>query len=102
MDTLPPQIASSLLWEYDLSAFARQPQLWQHMKAIVIQRIIERGWPQDWKEMLRYYGYEEVRETIKNIPLTEPRDRHFVCIFFNLQPEELWSTEKRLAMLHSI
>ncbi len=98
MDTLPPQIAASLLWEYDLSAFVQQPELWQSMKAVVIQR----GWPRDWKEMMRYYGYEEVRETIKQLPLTEPRNRNFVCIVFNLQPKELWSTEKRLAMLHSL
>ena len=98
----PPSINPSLLWEYDTQAFKEQPSLWQTMSRVVIQRVIERGWPRDWEEMLRYYGYEYVREIVKTLSFTEPRDRNFVCIYFDLQPQELWSTEKRLMKLRSV
>lgn len=36
------EISRSLLWEYDLSDFN-----WYDMRTLVMQRVIERGWKND-------------------------------------------------------
>jgi hypothetical protein len=37
------KINPSLLWEYKLSGFD-----YQQMRNIVVQRVVERGWTDDW------------------------------------------------------
>lgn len=74
-----------LLWEYDLDKFN-----WDKSKRIVVQRVIEMGFPEDYYAIFDMYGgIEGVREIIKTIPYLSPLDTHFVCLFFNLQKEEL-------------
>jgi hypothetical protein len=79
------QISRSLLWEYDLTDFP-----WHEMRTTVIQRVIERGWMEDFYAAIRIYGgIEQVREIIKEIPQLTNKDMAFVCSFFNLNKEEL-------------
>lgn len=78
------QIRETLFWEYDLSHFD-----WQKMRLIVIQRIIERGRMDDFYAMLNLYGLETVKDTIKQIPYLNSKDRSFVCSVFNLKKEDL-------------
>jgi hypothetical protein len=79
------QISTSLLWEYDLSDFD-----WNDMSVLVVQRVIERGWPEDFYAAIRKYGgMENMRQIIKKIPVLSPRDINFVCTFFNLKKENL-------------
>lgn len=80
------QVAPHLLWEYDLKNFD-----WQAMRTVVVQRVIERGRPEDFYAIFRLYGgLEGVREIIKNIPVfSNPRDISFVTSVFHLKKEEL-------------
>jgi len=39
----------ALLWEYNLSDFD-----YRGMRNVVVQRVIERGWPKDWYFILNY------------------------------------------------
>lgn len=86
-------ISKSLLWEYDLTNFD-----WENMKTIVMQRVIERGWPDDFYAAIKLYGgIDNVREIIKDIPVLSPKDMSFVCQIFNIKKEELKCyTRKRL------
>jgi hypothetical protein len=52
-----PRIRKHLLWEYDWESFD-----FDRSAAVVIERVIERGNMEDWREMLRYYGVEKVLE----------------------------------------
>ncbi len=87
----------SLLWEYDLEEFD-----WQKGRVIVVQRVIEMGYPEDFYAAFDMYGgIEGVREVIKSIPYLNEIDLNFVCIFFNLKKEELRCyTKKRLMTEH--
>lgn len=79
------EISKSLLWEYELSAFD-----WDNMRILVVQRVIERGRPEDFYAAIkRYNGLENFREIIKEIPYLSPKDISFVCAVFDLKKEDL-------------
>ena len=78
-------ISRSLLWEYDLNNFD-----WNDMKVVVMQRVIERGWMDDFYAAINIYGgIDKVREIIKNIPVLSEKDMNFVCAIFKLKKEDL-------------
>lgn len=86
-------INPSLLWEYDMSTFD-----WQRSKTIVVQRVVELGWPEDFYGAFDLYGgFEGFREIIKTIPHLSDIDINFVCHYFNLQKEELLCYTRRLS-----
>ncbi|NLO71428.1 MAG: hypothetical protein GX102_10940 [Porphyromonadaceae bacterium] len=91
------EISKTLLWEYDLSAFD-----WQAMRVLVVQRVIERGWLDDFYAMIRLYGgIENVKSIIKEIPALSPKDMNFVIHFFELDKDELKCyTRKHLRERH--
>ena len=79
------KISKSLLWEYDLSKFD-----WDAMRTVVVQRIIERGWKNDFYAGINLYGgLDNFREIIKEIPVLPDMEIAFVCAVFNLKKEEL-------------
>lgn len=73
--TLNPQ----LLWEYDLSDFD-----YSGMRNVVVQRVIERGWPEDWYFVLNKYGIDAVKAAIKDLSYLNDKDMHFVSHQFNI------------------
>lgn len=78
-------LSPTLLWEYDLSHFD-----WWKSRKTVVQRVIERGWMNDFYAALNLYGgIEGIRDIIKEIPYLSDRDVCFVCAVFHLKREEL-------------
>lgn len=85
-------VSPSLLWEYDLSDFD-----WWKSRKIVVQRILERGWLEDYYAGFNLYGgIEGFREIIKEIPFLSPRDINFACIVFDLKKEDLKCYTRKL------
>jgi hypothetical protein len=85
------KISKTLLWEYDLSDFD-----WQGMRRVVMQRVIERGWPKDFYAAIKLYGgIENVKEIIKTIPFLSPKDAAFVCAVFNIKKEDLQCLKRK-------
>jgi hypothetical protein len=80
--TIPPR----LLWDVDLDLFD-----WEKGKAFVVERVIERGMPQDFYTLFRMYGgVEGVREIAKNIKhFRWPHDAAFVSMAFDIKEEEM-------------
>jgi hypothetical protein len=79
METLvksKPNIPSYLLWEYDLDTFN-----YDKSYKIVIERILERGRIEDWREMITYYSNEKILKTIEWSAQLTQRDKNF-SIFF--------------------
>ena len=90
------KLRKSLLWEVDNSKID-----WQEMRDFIVQRVIERGRPDDFYAILNKYSFEEVREAIKRIPHLNPRDLAFVCTVFHIDKKELkCTTSKRLKNQH--
>lgn len=88
-----PKIRESLLWEYDLTNFD-----WQYMRALVIERVIERGWDEDYYGMFAIYGgKEKVRSIIQDeVLFLSDKDMAFVCVAFDLKKEELRCYSRKL------
>lgn len=49
-----------------------------------MQRVIERGWPNDWWAALNLYGEKGVKEAIKVIPYLNDKDMDFVSKAFGI------------------
>jgi hypothetical protein len=54
-----PNLPGHLLWEYDLETFN-----YDNSYKIVIERVLQLGNLDEWKEMIRYYGEPKILETI--------------------------------------
>ena len=89
-------INPSLLWEYDITRID-----YKNMQDIIVQRVIERGWPNDWYAMLNIYGVDEVKKAIKNISYLKDKDMNFVSHQFNIPLSAMkCSGKKQLALAH--
>lgn len=84
------ELDPSLLWEYDVSAFD-----FRSMRELVVQRVIERGWKNDWYFILNYYGTEGVKEAIKKIPYLNDKDRNFARLLFQIPYSEMKCYEQK-------
>ena len=63
-DKDPLKVSPTLLWDYDLSTFD-----WEKGKVIVVQRIVERGWDNDFYAAIQLYGgLEAFIEIVKQVP----------------------------------
>ncbi len=91
------QISRSLLWEYDMDNFP-----WQKMGTTVMQRIIERGWPDDFYAAIAIYGgIENTKNIIKQIPVLSAKNIAFVSLLFDIPKKELKCyTRKQLREQH--
>ncbi|MHB1922334.1 MAG: DUF6922 domain-containing protein [Chitinophagaceae bacterium] len=78
------KVDTSILWEYDLSKFD-----YQDMRNLVVQRVIERGWPDDWYAILNMYGEDGVKTAIREIPYLNDKDMNFVSKAFEIPLSEM-------------
>ena len=84
------QLNPKLLWEYNLNEFD-----FKDMRNVVIQRVIERGWPNDWYFILNFYGINEVKSAIKEINYLNPKDMNFVSHQFNISLKTMKCFEQK-------
>jgi hypothetical protein len=84
------KINPALLWEYDLSDFD-----FQQMRNVVVQRVIERGWPNDWYAALNLYGEKGMKDAIKVIPYLNDKDMNFVSHVFHIPLSKMKCYEKK-------
>jgi hypothetical protein len=71
-----PNIPGYFLWEYDLETFN-----YDKSYKIVIERILERGNIEEWREILRYYGEQKILETIEWSAQLDSRGKKFSRFF---------------------
>jgi len=76
MDKQKPNIAPHYLWEYDLATFN-----YDKSYKIVIERILQLGTIEDWKEIIRYYGIDKIREVIEWSRQLSQREKEFSRFF---------------------
>jgi hypothetical protein len=84
------RINPALLWEYNLEDFD-----FQQMRNVVVQRVIERGWPSDWHAALNLYGEKGMKEAIKEIPYLNDKDMNFVSHVFQIPLSKMKCYEKK-------
>ncbi|GAC1313909.1 MAG: hypothetical protein NVSMB24_37820 [Mucilaginibacter sp.] len=79
-----------LLWEYNFMDFD-----YFAMRNIVVQRVIERGWPNDWYFILNLYGIERVKAAIQDLAYLNDKDMNFVSHQFNIPLTSMKCYEKK-------
>ncbi len=72
----PALINSALLWEYDLDTFN-----YERSYKIVIERVLERGTLEEWREMVQLYSTKQILETIEWSAQFDGRDKEFSRFF---------------------
>lgn len=80
-----PKLPKRLFWEYIYDKID-----WQKDAKNVIERVIERGSPSEWDEMIKFYGEKKIKHLLKTkINYLTERAVQKVCDFFKLKPEDL-------------
>lgn len=74
--TKPHIINTALLWEYDLDTFN-----YEKSYKIVIERVLERGNLEEWREMVQFYKRDQILETIEWSAQLDQRDKDFSKFF---------------------
>ncbi|MCB0595392.1 MAG: hypothetical protein H6557_23175 [Lewinellaceae bacterium] len=72
----PPNIRRHLLWEYQWDTVD-----FDQLSIVVIERIIERGTMEEWKEMLRYYGKEWILDIAEKSTRLDEKNKQFTPLF---------------------
>ncbi|MBC7652871.1 MAG: hypothetical protein H7098_00190 [Oligoflexus sp.] len=84
------EVNPRLLWEYDLSDLD-----YQDMRNVVMQRVIERGWADDFYAILNLYVEHGVVEDIKQLSSLNRKDMNFVSVVFHIPLNELRRYEEK-------
>ena len=71
-----PNIPGNFLWEYDLETFN-----YDKSYKIVIERVLERGNLEEWREILNYYGEQKILNTIEWSAQLNKRGKDFSRFF---------------------
>ncbi|HSZ87685.1 MAG TPA: hypothetical protein VK787_16745 [Puia sp.] len=80
-----PVISKVRFWDSDYNKID-----WIESYRSIIERIIERGSKQEWKQLVNYYGLSRVSNTIRNEILYLTDDViEDVCEYFSFEKEEL-------------
>ena len=73
-----PDIPARLLWEFDYDTFN-----FDNSYKIVIERVLEMGNLNEWREIVRYYTKKQILETIDWSAQLTKRDKQFSRLFLN-------------------
>ena len=74
--TKPDIINTALLWEYDLDMFN-----YEKSYKIVIERVLQLGNLEEWRNMVNFYTREQILETIEWSAQLDRRDKEFSKFF---------------------
>ena len=72
----PYIINPALLWEYDLETFN-----YEKSYKIVIERILQMGNLEEWRNMVKFYKKKQILETIEWSAQLDKRDKEFGRFF---------------------
>lgn len=94
-----PDLPKVLFWDFDFDKID-----WNRSYKTVIERVLDKGAPEDWKEMIEFYGKENVVNALKrDITFLTDMTMGAVCKYFQLSKEELKCyTKKQLHKGHWI
>ena len=73
-----PNIPARLLWEYDYETFN-----FDKSYKIVIERVMQLGDLDEWREVVNYYSREQIIATIEWSAQLDERDKKFCRFFLN-------------------
>ena len=80
-----PELPRELFWDFRYDDIE-----WNDEYLTVMARVLERGTPGDWEEMIRFYSRQKVIHALKNeIKFLADYAIADVCVYFSLRKEDL-------------
>lgn len=71
-----PVIRRHLLWEYDWENID-----FSRLSVVVIERVIERGNPSEWQEIVNFYGVKKILDTAEKSTRLDQKHKNFTPIY---------------------
>lgn len=71
-----PVIRRHLLWEYEWDKID-----YSRLATVVIERVIERGTPAEWQEIVNFYGVETIKALAEKSPRLDAKHKNFTRIY---------------------
>jgi hypothetical protein len=91
-------IRRGLFWDVDVDLLDEQKH-----QTYIVQQVLNFGTIDEFKLLLDYYGFDNVRESVKVAGYFDPKTFSFITGFFNIEKEEMQCyTQKRLNQPHWI
>ena len=86
-----PDLPKVLFWDLDFDKLD-----WSRSYKTVIERVLDKGSPRVWEEMIRFYGKENVIRALKeDITYLSDMTMEAVCKYFQLRKEKLKGKPKK-------
>jgi len=80
-----PNLPKRLFWDTPFDTID-----WKKAYRTIIERVVERGTPDEWKEMIRFYGEQRVIDVLKNeVPYLPKYAIEEVCTYFHIEKGDL-------------
>ncbi len=71
-----PVIRPHLLWEYECDSID-----FSSLATVVIERVIERGNPAEWQEIVNFYGVEKILSVAEKSTRLDSKHKNFTRIY---------------------
>ncbi|HMQ60670.1 MAG TPA: hypothetical protein PKE06_08380 [Flavilitoribacter sp.] len=71
-----PVIRRHLLWEYDWKEID-----FSNLATVVIERVIERGTPEEWQEIVNFYGINKMLEIAEKSTRLDRKHKNFTKVY---------------------
>jgi hypothetical protein len=84
-DTRPirkPRFSRYLFWDMGRKGFN-----FDQNRLLIIERVCSRGVEKDWREMIRYYGWETIKEEVVRIGWFDGKTPGFLSCVFDIPRE---------------
>lgn len=78
-----PKLSRTIFWDIDFSKIDYDGKY-----RFVIERVIERGDLNDWKEIKRYYGLGKIKEAVLNARYLTKITMRFCSVYFDVPIEK--------------
>ena len=89
-----PQLPKRLFWDFRYDEID-----WKGDYLTVMERVFERGSKEEWEEMIRFYGYDQVVHAVKNeIKFLADYAIEKVCVYFSIPKENLLCYTRKQSM----
>jgi len=85
-----PQLSKRAFWDTNMSSI----DYVKHAK-FVVEKIVERGTHQDFINILKFYGFEEVKQLVLKANWLSDISINFCCTLFRVKPTDFKCYEKK-------
>ncbi|MBC7915158.1 MAG: hypothetical protein H7Y07_13655 [Pyrinomonadaceae bacterium] len=80
---LKPQLSQQAFWDVDMNNID-----YNKYARFIVEKIIERGTFQDFKELRNFYGDERIKKEVVNAKWLGDKEIYFCCEIFGLKPHD--------------